>query len=77
MSILDGDPSVFGSPVWTIGHALSPSSCFIRVSNYRKMRARKLENWKIGGRGVDSIEKIDGMEGRVSKEIECLVVYQV
>lgn len=35
------------------------------------------ENWKIGGKGVDSIEKIDGIEGRVSKEIECLVVYQV
>lgn len=57
---MDGDPSVFGSPVWTM--PLSPSSCF----QLRKDACTK------EGKLEDSIrEKIDG----VSREIECLVVY--
>lgn len=57
---MDGDPSVFGSPVWTM--PLSSSSCF----QLRKDACTK------EGKLEDSIrEKIDG----VSREIECLVVY--
>lgn len=56
---MDGDPSVFGSPLWTM--PLSLSSCF----QLRKDACTK-------GKLEDSIrEKIDG----VSREIECLVVY--
>lgn len=57
---MDGDPSVFRSPLWTM--LLSPSSCF----QLRKDACTK------EGKLEDSIrEKIDG----VSREIECLVVY--